>query len=185
MSTALLERVPRSDSLARAGVITAFSELTENVIFHADTPLGGYAAAAYSKKKREIEIGIVDLGIGVRASLDKNPALVPSASDVDAIRSAMTPTISSTPERNSGYGLAFTQGLLLANGGQMRVRSGCGAATIGPGVDFGSRPNNLPGTLVLLRARADRPLDASQAWDDLLDRIERVNRGDKHGSSAS
>lgn len=176
MSNALLERVPKSDSIARAGITTALFELTENVIFHADTPLGGYAAAAYSKKKRIIEVGIVDLGIGIRASLGKNPDLPEPSDDVEAVKKAMTPTITSTPERNSGYGLAFTQGLLLANGGSMRVRSGHGAATIGPDVEYHLRDEHLPGTLVLLRAHADKPLDAGSAWDDLMNGITRVLR---------
>jgi anti-sigma regulatory factor (Ser/Thr protein kinase) len=184
LGTALLERVPQ-DRIARAGIVTALSELTENVFYHADTPLGGYAAAAYSKRKRVIEIGIVDLGIGMRASLSKNPELPETPDDVEAVRQAMRPTISSTPERNSGFGLAFTQGLLLANGGQMRVRSGHGAATIGPGVEYPRREHNLPGTLVLLRALADKPLDATAAWDDLINGIKRViHSHTSHGSSA-
>jgi hypothetical protein len=173
LSDALIERAP-TDAGARGAIKTALHELAENVIFHADTPSGGYAAAAYSRKRHEIEMGIVDLGIGIRASLSKNPALGVVGDDVSAVQKAMIPTISSTPERNSGYGLAFTQLLLLFNGGSLRIRSGHGAAVMGPGIDYSARPDHLPGTLVVLRARTDQPLDASRAWKGLMKEIKRV-----------
>ncbi len=173
LSDALIERAP-TDEGARGAIKTALHELAENVIFHADTPSGGYAAAAYSRRRHEIELGIVDLGIGIRASLSKNPALGSVGNDVAAVEKAMIPTVSSTPERNSGYGLAFTQLLLLFNGGSLRIRSGYGSASMGPGVDYSSRPSHLPGTLVVVRARTDHPLDASNAWKGLMKEIKRV-----------
>jgi anti-sigma regulatory factor (Ser/Thr protein kinase) len=177
LSDALIEKAP-TDKGARGAIKTALHELAENVIFHADTPLGGYAAAVYSRRRKEIEIGIVDLGIGIRASLTKNPDYAHLDNDVDAIETAMIPTISSTPERNSGFGLFFTQSLLLINGGSLRVRSGYGAATIGPGIDYSAREHHLPGTMVVLRARTDRPLDAAEAWRLLEEAIQDVLRND-------
>lgn len=172
LSDAVIERA-RTDIAARGAIKTAMHELAENVMYHADSLDGGYAAVAYSRRRREIEIGIVDLGIGIRASLNKNPDYA-VADDVAAVEKAMIPTVTSTPERNSGYGLTFTKLLLLLNGGSMRIRSGHGAATLGPAVDYSAKEHPFPGTLVHMRARTDRPLDATSAWDELAKAIKNV-----------
>jgi hypothetical protein len=169
MSKALTERAQIESSSLNA-LQVCLHELSENVIYHADTPLGGFAAVAASSKRREIEIGIVDLGIGIRTSLAKNPQYESIVDDVAAVETAMRPTVSSTPERNSGYGLAWTQLMLLMNGGSLRLRSGTGAATLGfeaGGLRFESKETTLPGTLVSLRARLDQPLDAMAIWREL------------------
>jgi hypothetical protein len=174
--TAALAGRTKLDDASRLAVQACLHELTENVVYHGDTALGGFAAGAYSRRRQEVEIGIVDLGIGIRASLAKNPSYAGIADDRAAVQKAMIPTVSSTPERNSGYGLAWTELMLLANGGSLRIRSGYGAASLGlrRPVPFEEKDVYLPGTLVCIRARTDRPLDTTEAWRLLDDAIERL-----------
>jgi len=98
----------------------------------------------------------------------------------------MMPTVSSTPNRNSGYGLAWTQLMLLINGGSLRLRSGTGAATFGfeaGGVAFEAKDAHLPGTLVCIRARLDRPLDTTEAWRLLDKAIDEIKAPRTHASN--
>lgn len=48
------------DSLAEQSTFILLTELTENVIQHADTTYGGFAAAQALKKQPTFEIGIVE-----------------------------------------------------------------------------------------------------------------------------
>jgi len=159
----------KTDKVARNAIRICFEELAENVIQHADAPMGGFAAAQGWRKRPAIEIGIVDLGIGIRASLTKNPDFADIADDVDAIETALRPRVSSTPERNAGIGLFITKLLLRENGGVLLVRSGRGAVYSGSREARQSPAVAFPGTLVALRARTDRPLNINEVYRALED----------------
>lgn len=156
------------DELGSQSLYTCLTELAENVFYHAYAPLGGMAAAQALPKSKEVELAIVDLGVGIRESLSKNPIYHAGASDdLAAIRLALIPTVTATPDRNSGYGLAFTQFLLGLNGGRLLVRSGHGHVQRGAHMVDRMEEPHLPGTVVGLRIRTDRPFDFASAWDQL------------------
>lgn len=92
-----------ADDIARASVSIALDEIAENVVHHGDTPIGGFGAAQGWQKNNEFEIAIADLGIGIRASLTKNPDQADITDDVAAITRALEPRVSATPERNAGH----------------------------------------------------------------------------------
>lgn len=156
----------RTDEVARAAVLVCLSEVSENVIHHANA-LHGFGAAQGWRKTRQFEIGIVDLGRGIRASLTANPEYADIADDASAISTALGPRVTSTPERNSGIGLYITRRLLAANGGSLLVRSGYGAVYSGSTDEVRTEEESMPGTLVVLRARTDRPLDMNAVYQQL------------------
>jgi anti-sigma regulatory factor (Ser/Thr protein kinase) len=167
LSDALDETVI-TDRLAQQSLALALDELTDNVLFHAETDLGGYAAAAALRHSHEVEVAIADLGIGIAASLSKNPDYAKHATnDMTAIETALIPTVSATPERNAGWGLAFTQFLMGFNEGRLAVRSGYGHIQHGDRVIAKTDVHPLPGTLVALRLRTDRPFDFNRAYEAL------------------
>lgn len=166
LTEALAERCV-TDQLARASIRICLDEIAENVVHHADTQIGGFAAAQGWPRNHEFEIAIVDLGIGVRASLTKNPDYADISSDAEAITRALQPRVSSTPQRNAGIGLFITKLLLEANGGILLVRSGTGLVRAGAREEATSEEVQLPGTLVALRARTDRPLDINSVYEHL------------------
>jgi hypothetical protein len=163
------------DELASHSLYTCLTELAENVYYHADAPFGGVAAAQALPSSGEVELAIVDLGIGIYESLTKNPIYHSDANDdLAAIKLALVPTVTATPKRNSGYGLAFTQFLLGFNGGRMLVRSGYGHVQRGAHVVDKIERQHLPGTVIGLRIRTDRPFDFAQAWDQLTSALNDV-----------
>ncbi|HUB05229.1 MAG TPA: ATP-binding protein, partial [Solirubrobacteraceae bacterium] len=166
LTEALAERCV-TDEIARASVRIALDEIAENVVHHAESPFGGIAAAQGWVKNQEFEIAIVDLGIGIRASLTKNPDYADTPDDASAITRALQPRVSATPERNAGIGLFITKLLLEANGGLLVVRSGYGSVQAGVTDRTEMESVALPGTLVALRARTDRPLDITSVYEHL------------------
>lgn len=167
--TDALTEACETDSTARFSIRICLDELAENVVHHADSPLGGFAAAQGWRRTSAFEIGMVDLGVGIRGSLTKNPLYADINDDVDAIVTALQPRVTSTPERNSGIGLFVTRLLLRENGGTLAVRSGQGAVYAGAREDAHASEVEFPGTLVALRARTDRPLDIREVYRRLED----------------
>lgn len=158
LTDALTERCS-TDSIARAAIRICLDELAENVVHHAASPLGGFAAAQGWPRNQEFEIAIVDIGVGIRSSLTKNPSYADIQDDMTAVLTALEPRVTATPERNAGIGLFVTRLLLRDNGGLLLVRSGRGE--VYSGREEGGRDTEIafPGTLVALRARTDNPLD--------------------------
>lgn len=168
LTEALTERCV-TDQVARASIRVALDEIAENVVHHAASAVGGFGAAQGWPKNQEFEIAIVDLGVGVRASLIQNPEYADVGDDAAAIVKALEPRVSASPERNAGIGLFITKLLLAANGGLVFVRSGFGSVLTGAEERVRLETMALPGTLVALRARMDRPLDINAVYR-LLDR---------------
>lgn len=155
-----------TDDIARAAVRVCLDEIAENVVHHAQAQ-HGFGAAQGWRRSHEFEIGIVDLGRGIRASLTANPHYADIADDVSAISTALGARVTATPERNAGIGLYITKMLLAANGGSLLIRSGNGAVYSGAADDLRTEGQSLPGTLVALRARTDRPLDMNAVYQRL------------------
>lgn len=157
------------DDVGRRAIRICLDEICENVVHHADTPLGGFGAAQGWPRSpsRQFEIGIVDLGVGVRASLAKNPLYADMDDDALAIDAALQPSVTSTPDRNAGIGLFVTSLLLAENGGYMVVRSGHGRVLRGAKTERQTCDAYMPGTVVSLRANMDSPLDISAIYRQL------------------
>ncbi len=173
LAQAVQEEV-ETDKLTEAALDICLTELAENIYFHADSSHGGFAAAQTFKNSREIEIAIVDLGVGIARSLSANPDYAEEASDdISAIKAAIRPLVTATPERNSGYGLALTRFLLEINDGRLIVWSGRGFVQFGE-KHIEKRVENLPGTIVALRLHTDRPFDIARAYERLNSAIEEI-----------
>jgi anti-sigma regulatory factor (Ser/Thr protein kinase) len=183
LTDALCERC-QTDNVARAAIRVAMDEISENVIHHADTSLGGFAAAQGWRKRSEFEVAIVDLGVGIKASLSTNPDYTHITSDVEAIETAVQPYVTATPERNGGIGLFVTNLLLAANGGEMLIRSGNGAMHSGDVISTHLRTVDLPGTMVVLRANTDRPLDINAVYQQLPERQDANPHASHHDHAA-
>lgn len=157
------------DGVANMSMYFCLSELADNVVHHADTRHGGFAAAQHWKSKGLFEIAMADLGVGVRASLTKNSDYAHISDDMTAVRKAIEPQVTSTPERNSGIGLFVTSMLLAANGGEMLLWSGTASALRGSRNQESARSSALPGTLVVVRVRTDRALDIQAVYRQFKD----------------
>lgn len=140
-----------------------FDEIAENVVFHADAPFGGVFAVRHGCGANEIEVGVADTGIGIRASLVRNPNLSGPLTDSEAARAALTPLVTGSPDRNGGFGLAVANRLLDLNSGALVLRSGK-AWVDSSRSDQASVQTSVPGTIVGLRIRTDRPLDISATY---------------------
>jgi hypothetical protein len=174
------------------------SELVRNVIEHSSSPNGATLCAQYYKNTRRLALGVVDTGIGIRASLANNYA---PASDLAAVMLALRPGVTGTTrgaygsENNAGAGLFFTKSIACASDNFFLLASGTGAfkllgtpaaqATIviqgRPESDYHREFDDLPGwpgTVVGI----DVAIEKGRTFAQLLTEIRNVYGIDRQGS---
>lgn len=81
----------------------AVSELLENAVEHACSPIGGLVAAQRYETSR-LELMVVDLGRGIKDSLAQNPSYA-ELTELGAIRRALEDGVSSLDDPGRGGGL--------------------------------------------------------------------------------
>lgn len=176
---------PGSD--AAASLRVCVDELTENVLFHADSMIGGILAVRHVDGGRSIEIGIADTGVGIRSSLQHNPSFGDLADDVTATAVALQPLVTGAPQRNGGFGLAVARHFVEANGGLLQLRSGRASVHVGAAQRSAATLTHLPGTVVGLSINLDGSLSIDPVYEALREQFEqrlREQRIDAGRSSA-
>lgn len=76
-------------TMSRGQASTSHFPALRERVFHAESSVGGYVVAQGWRRRPEIEIAIVDPGVGIRASLTKNPAYADIDNDLHAITTAV------------------------------------------------------------------------------------------------
>ena len=150
------------------------SDLAENVLQHAEIHVGVATAAAYPNTG-ELEMAVADCGIGIRASLAKNPDHADVAGDVEAIRRSLQPGATGDPGVGGGDGLFLTHRVVKEVGGTLVVHSGEGRAHLSEDPASTGACTELKGTLVAIRARTDHALDFERI-DTMLKRRRGATR---------
>ncbi|AZQ66887.1 hypothetical protein EF888_06885 [Silicimonas algicola] len=106
-------------------------EIMRNVVEHSGSDKI-HLCAQYWPLRNEVEVGIVDDGVGIHRALTENPAFE-WLTEVEALQMALMPGISGNPLagrgndqwNNSGYGLYMTS-RICRNGGSFLLCSGTG-----------------------------------------------------------
>jgi hypothetical protein len=134
---------------------TAIAAATENVIDHARSPIGALIAAQ-RYANRGLELAVVDLGLGIPATLRANRVYT-CLTDLGAVERALEDGVSSVPDDGRGAGLAeLVHGVARAGDATLRVSSGQAELTLG-WTSRRQRPNRAalhpaaPGTWISVR----------------------------------
>ena len=137
-----LARILTQEELGATTEVLAYSlrEMIRNVVEHSQSPEVAYCAQ-YHPLKKQAELAILDMGVGVRATLTQNPHLTVH-DDREALNLAVMPGISSKMYKgikkrdydvwqNSGYGL-FVVSRLCGHEGKFLIVSGDKALSLKP-----------------------------------------------------
>ena len=154
--------------IASLGALAA--DLAENVLQHAQSEGGGVAALTTQAGEDLVELAIADCGVGIRGSLVENPEYEDLGDDLSAIKAAVKPGASSDPGSGGGYGLFLARLVVRDNGGAITIRSGEGEW--GEGIRHPGRScSHSPGTLIVVRAKTNRPFNYDRVDEFLEDPI--------------
>lgn len=145
----LLNRHTTLDPDREDQIRTCVQEVIQNVVDHAESPIGGVMSARYMAQRREIRVGIVDRGVGIAVKLGaKYPEV---GSSLEALNRVIEGGYSSRSRpNNQGLGVSNLFGLCGSSGGRIAMFTGNAFAEVHPGV----RPTThtmgcvFPGTAV-------------------------------------
>ena len=128
-----------------------FSELSDNIIHHANSNGGFVLAQQYNYVKGSVlEIAIGDCGIGIKSSLLQNPQLAGSfANDQEAVLMSLKDGVTCLCDTYRGFGLGYVEQVVRPIADRiLTLRSGTGYAIIRGGwYTFHEECKYLPGTI--------------------------------------
>ena len=132
-------------------VSEVFAELAMNAVQHAGSSVGAYGLVQFysSPRGERFVCGVADGGIGIRRSLEKNPALRERLYyDWDAIELATRERVSGTLDKTRGIGLYGVAEDMRRAGRQLIIHSGIGSLQISEDMQSEAlRTRLFPGTL--------------------------------------
>jgi len=146
---------------AAAKLQAALYEMAENAVIHAEAPA---ILVGYDASPGKALFCVADVGIGVLASLRKNPAFGHLKMHNEAIRAALQDGATSRRPEEGGGGFGFRQVFtsLADHWGTLRFRSGGGCITM-EGTDIDATQGNvthpppLPGFQATICCRTSPP----------------------------
>lgn len=162
----------------------AINETIDNIELHADAPVPGAVCARIDVKARVLDVGIVDVGRGLRASL--GAALEPwEQTHGEALKKAVLRGVTRDRQVGQGNGLAGARQITERNRGDFALWTGDAVLDMSGGRDRGFTvlPSVVPGTGASFRLDLRRPVDLADtfigepAWGYLEAAAERAEGG--------
>ena len=159
-------------------------EVADNIVLHAQAQSPGVVCAQYYETGGRLEIAVVDLGRGLRASLSETRTV---ADDTAALKLAVTRGVTRSSLVGQGNGLAGTLEIAKANGGALQLCSGeAMLQQVAEEQTFVTGPY-MPGTGIVLELDTRRPVELTQTeiagsgswqdWNYLIAEGERLAEG--------
>jgi len=107
-----------------SGLEWSINELTDNVLNHSKSPIGGLIEATTYPKNETIAFAVADAGIGILDSLREGiPTL---RTDIEAMGEAVKAGVTRNPSFGQGNGLAGSLKVTTLTGGSFEITSGTG-----------------------------------------------------------
>ena len=151
------------DERAQNAVEFVLAEITENIFHHARSAAGGFVCC--QSYRDHLAIAVVDLGVGIQASLGQNPNVVEMVQQRGPLLAAIQPKMTGRPAFNSGLGLFWTSELVKACGGVLGIHSWDNRLSLyGENVQQ-CRAIPWPGTAIHLLLRKNNKLNVKEIFE--------------------
>lgn len=105
---------------------THINELMTNSFDHSKTKFGSYVCAQWYPAKKNLRISFADGGIGIFKSLRESGKFPEVKNDIEAIRLAIKPGITTRKKQLGGFGLDYIKKYVRNNDGTLTIVSGHG-----------------------------------------------------------
>jgi hypothetical protein len=146
----MLGAIPDFERTDFAAFEWAVNELTDNVLVHAESPVGGLVqVSTFAKYRKRVQFVVADAGIGIPASL--RPGHPEINSDTEALDCAIREGVTRNPSIGQGNGLFGSYEICSKSKGEFLVDSGYARLKYHPtsGLSIGSQTIPYRGTLVV------------------------------------
>ncbi len=140
----------------------AVNEITDNILIHSESATPGVVCAQFYPQRKRLEVGICDMGRGLRASLGEAMTL---DSDEEAIHQATKRGVTRDSTVGQGNGLAGSLDIAKVNGGAFEICTGAVTCRFtADGLAKVTAHEHMPGTGVALSLKTDRPVDLGETF---------------------
>ena len=140
------------------------NEITDNVLNHAQSPVGGFVQVTNHSRRKQIEFSVCDAGLGIPATLrSHNPKL---STDQEALEKAIQEGVTRDKSVGQGNGLYGTWRISQLSGGRFELYSGNASLISTPQDGLTAiRGESIPfnGSLVTTRIGYGKPLELKDA----------------------
>jgi anti-sigma regulatory factor (Ser/Thr protein kinase) len=143
----------------------ALNEISDNVINHAESEMGGFLQVVNYRQRKQIEVSVCDGGLGIPATLRRTRP--ECRTDVEALDAAIREGVTRDPQIGQGNGLYGTWRIAQKSGGSMQIVSRHAQLTSSEIKGVHTKTNNVPinGTLVSARIGYGNSMDLSDALE--------------------
>jgi hypothetical protein len=119
---ALLSSIPSLERADFAAIEWCLNEISDNVLVHAESQIGGLVTMSSYKTRNRIEFSVADPGVSIPTSLRKgHPEL---GEDIQALERAVREGVTRDPAIGQGNGLFGTFQVVRKSGGYLHIHSG-------------------------------------------------------------
>ena len=141
-----------------SAIVGNMAEIYLNAFEHGQSPIGVFACGQHFPKNRELNLTIIDFGVGIPSNvrLFKSPEFQPEQLSAASCVEWAFQSGTSTKPGGRGIGLDLLQDFVRKNGGRLEMFSHEGYALIADGkISFAERKSYFEGTLVNISLRCD------------------------------
>ena len=147
---AILGAIPDIARTDFAALEWSINELTDNVLVHAESPVGGFVqVSTFKRNKKRVVFIVADAGIGIPNSLRQGHPEI--TSDVDALDKAIREGVTRDKSEGQGNGLFGTYQICSHSKSFFQVESGYGKLSFSESQGLKVKMEDVPyqGTLVV------------------------------------
>ena len=160
----ILSALSKFDRSHLTAIEWSVNEVTDNVLNHAQSPVGGFVQVTNHARREQIEFSVCDAGLGIPATLrSQNPNL---DTDQEALEQAIREGVTRDKSVGQGNGLYGTWRISQLSDGRFELYSG-NASLVSTSHDglTSIRRENIPfnGTLITTRIGYGKPLELKDA----------------------
>ena len=139
------------------------NEITDNVLNHAESPVGGFVQVTNHRQRQQIEFSVCDAGLGIPATL--RTRYDDLATEQEAVDLAIREGVTRDKSVGQGNGLYGTWRISQLSGGRFELYTGYVSLVSTPQDGLRIRRESIPfsGTLVTARIGYGKPLDIRDA----------------------
>ena len=160
----ILSALSKFDRSHLTAIEWSVNEITDNVLNHAQSPVGGFVQVTSHSRREQIEFSVCDAGLGIPATLrSHNPKL---STDQEAVEKAIQEGVTRDKSVGQGNGLYGTWRISQLSGGRFELYSGYASLVSTPQDGLMAiRRESIPfnGSLVTTRIGYGKPLDLKDA----------------------
>lgn len=155
---AILGAIPDLERSDFAALEWSINEVTDNVIVHSDSPIGGLVqVSTFSRNRKRVEYIVADAGMGIPSSLRSGRSDI--YSDAEALDFAIREGVTRDKSIGQGNGLFGSYQICSHSGGRFQIDSGHAKLLYAPASGLAIRNEVVPieGTIVIAQIDFSSP----------------------------